>query len=233
MGYVYPVYQPFLFGNEKQYVNDCLDSTWISSKGKYIEHFEKKFAEDIGVEYATTVGNGTLALHAALLALNIKLDDEIIVPTFTYIASVNAISYMNAKPVFADSLPDTWQIDPILTLKNRIAKKYESLFNNSDVVFHSENKFVTNSFWMCSLLISKPQKRDHLRSFLSDHGIETRPLFYPAHTMNIYRHITDDRFPIAKDISLRGINLPSYPGLTDEDVTFIAQSVLEFVNNHA
>ena len=96
----YPVYQPFFNGKEKEFVDDCIDSTWISSKGKYINLFEKEFADYVGVNYAASVCNGTVALHLALMALGIGEGDEVIVPTFTYIASVNAIIYCGAIPVF-------------------------------------------------------------------------------------------------------------------------------------
>jgi perosamine synthetase len=105
-----PVYQPYLNGNEKRYINECIDTSWISSKGKFVQEFEEDFAGYIGSKYATTVCNGTVALHLALLALDIKAGDEIIVPTFTYIASVNAITYIGARPVFADSDLKTWQV---------------------------------------------------------------------------------------------------------------------------
>ena len=107
-----PVYQPSLSGREKEYVIDCLESTWISSKGKYIDLFEKEFKKRLGVKHAITVSNGTVALHIALIALGIGTGDEVLVPSLTYIASVNAISYVGAKPVFVDSLKTTWQIDP-------------------------------------------------------------------------------------------------------------------------
>ena len=110
--YKYPVYQPSLKGNEKKYVNDCLDTNWLTWQGKYVKEFEDGFAKYIGADYATSTCNATVALHLALVALGIGPDDEVIVPTLTYIASVNAIVYCGAKPVFADSLPDTWQIDP-------------------------------------------------------------------------------------------------------------------------
>lgn len=111
MNYRYPVYQPSLNGNEKLYVNQCLDSTWISSKGTFIERFEKSFAEYTTITHAMTVSNGTVAMHLALLALDIGPGDEVIVPSFTYIASVNAIKYVGAIPVFADIEPNTWQLD--------------------------------------------------------------------------------------------------------------------------
>lgn len=107
-----PVYRPCLRGHERAYVNECLDSTWISSKGRFIADFETRFAGYLGVQHAATVSNGTVALHLALIALGIASGMEVIVPTLTYIASVNAIAYTGATPVFVDSLPDTWQMDP-------------------------------------------------------------------------------------------------------------------------
>jgi perosamine synthetase len=107
-----PIYQPDLCGNEREYVLDCLDSTWISSKGKYLPLFEQAFAKYVGASHATAVCNGTVALHLTLIALGLGTGDEVIVPTLTYVASANAISYAGATPVFVDSLGDTWQMDP-------------------------------------------------------------------------------------------------------------------------
>jgi perosamine synthetase len=122
----YPVYQPSLSGNEKKYVIECIDSTWISSKGKFINEFEKKFADYLGVEYAASVSNGTVALHVALLALGIGPGDEVIVPTFTYIASVNSITYTGATPVFVDSDASTWQMD-IADTRKKITPKTKAI----------------------------------------------------------------------------------------------------------
>lgn len=107
-----PVYKPFLGGNVRAYVDDCIDSTWISSRGKYVDEFEKEFGTYVGAEHTTSVFNGTVALHLALVALGLKPGDEVIVPTFTYVASVNTILQVGAVPVFVDSLEDTLQIDP-------------------------------------------------------------------------------------------------------------------------
>ena len=104
MKYKYPVYKPILSGNEKKYVNECLDSTWISSKGKFINKFENKFSDFLEIKYSASVSNGTVAIHVALLVLGIGLGDEVIAPSFTYIASVNAISYTGAKPVLSAAL---------------------------------------------------------------------------------------------------------------------------------
>lgn len=106
-----PVYEPYLFGNEEKYVNECLRSNWISSKGLFIDEFESKFASYIDARYATTVSNGTVALHCALMALSISSGDEVILPTLTYVASANAVRYVGATPVFVDSLLDSWNMD--------------------------------------------------------------------------------------------------------------------------
>jgi perosamine synthetase len=109
-----PVNNPVLTGNEKTYVMDCLESSWISSSGKYVEQFETTFAEFCGVKNAISCCNGTAALHLALLALGLEPGDEVIIPTLTFIATANAVAYCGGKPVFVDSEPDTWNMDPEL-----------------------------------------------------------------------------------------------------------------------
>jgi perosamine synthetase len=109
---MYPLYRPYLSGNERQLVNECLDSTWISSRGEFIGKFEQQFADYVGARHATTVCNGTVALHLAMLAIGIGPGDEVIVPTLTYVASVNMIVQAGASPVFVDSVEGTWQVDP-------------------------------------------------------------------------------------------------------------------------
>jgi perosamine synthetase len=109
-----PVAAPALGGNEKSYVVDCLDSTWISSTGKYLDRFESMFAEFCGVKHAVACSNGTTALHLALLTLGVGSGDEVIVPTLTFVASANAVTYCGARPVFVDSSVGTWAIDPAL-----------------------------------------------------------------------------------------------------------------------
>jgi perosamine synthetase len=106
-----PVCEPYLNGNEKKYVDDCLNTGWISSAGKYVSAFEEQFASYCGVRYGVGVCNGTVALHLALTTLGITKGDEVIVSNFTMIASVFAICYTGAMPVFVDVEPGTWNID--------------------------------------------------------------------------------------------------------------------------
>ena len=109
-----PVYRPHLGETEKLYVNQAMDSTWISSKGPFLDRFEHEFPAYLGAAHGVATNNGTTSLHVALAALGIGPGDEVIVPTFTYIASVNAITYTGATPVFVDSEPDFWNLDPAL-----------------------------------------------------------------------------------------------------------------------
>jgi len=106
-----PVCSPTLNGKEWEYVKECLDTNWISSKGGFIEEFETKFAEYVGVKYGVTTTSGTTAIHLALATLGIKEKDEIIIPAFTMMGSVYPILYQKAIPVLVDSEPDTWNID--------------------------------------------------------------------------------------------------------------------------
>jgi perosamine synthetase len=358
-----PIYQPSLDGNEKKYVNDCLDSSWISSKGKYIPLFEEKFSEYIGVNHSTSVCNGTVALHLALVTLGIGMGDEVIVPSFTYIASVNTIVITGAQPVFVDSLEDTWQMDPedvkkkitpktkaivavhiyghpcememlqkiakennvfliedcaeafgslynnkhtgtfgdiatfsfygnktittgeggmivtndetlydrtyhlkmhglakyreywhdvigfnyrmtnicaaigLAQLENaeeKILKKrelrnwYEKAFSGTSIKTHSEAKNVFHSYWMYSILVDNHKTREDLRKHLSECGIETRPSFYPVHTMPMFVRKFHS-LPVAEHLGWCGINLPSWPGLSEQQVGQIGEIIIKYL----
>lgn len=103
---------PVFNGNEKKYLNECIDTGWVSANGRFIDEFEEKFAEFCGVKYGVACSNGTVTLHLALKALGIGPGDEVIMPTFTYIATANSVAYCGATPIFVDSEPGTWNIDP-------------------------------------------------------------------------------------------------------------------------
>jgi len=101
-------------GNEKAYVMDCLDSTWISSAGKYVEKFESSFADFCGARHAVSCCNGTVALHLAMVALGLGPGDEVIVPTLTFVATANVVRYCGARPIFVDVEPDSWTMNSAL-----------------------------------------------------------------------------------------------------------------------
>lgn len=106
-----PLSVPEISGNEWRYVKDCLDTGWVSSVGSYVSRFEEMVADYVGAKYAVATVNGTSALHVSLIACGVQPNDEVIVPTLTFIAPVNIIRYCNAYPVFMDCDMDTLCID--------------------------------------------------------------------------------------------------------------------------
>jgi len=107
-----PLHEPRFIGNEKKYLSDCIDSTFVSSVGKYVDTFEKEFAKTVGSKYAIATVNGTAALHVCLILADVKNDDEVITQPLTFVATCNAISYCGAKPVFVDVDLDTMGMSP-------------------------------------------------------------------------------------------------------------------------
>ncbi|MCY7397910.1 MAG: DegT/DnrJ/EryC1/StrS family aminotransferase [Sphingomonas bacterium] len=357
-----PVYQPDLSGNERRYVLDCVESGWISSIGKYTTQFEQMLCEYTGIEHAVAVSNGTVALHLALHCLDIGPGDEVIVPSFTYIASVNTIAQTGATPVFVDSRSGDWLIDvddvrrkitprtkaimavhlygsvcdmpalvalaqehglqivedcaealgstlngnhvgafgdvgtfsffgnktvttgeggmvvakdaalaarmrkvkgqgqslerrywhdelgfnyrmtnvcaaigvaqmerieAILERKRQIAALYRAELRDGGVEFQRPLEGVASSDWLVSLLLPLGADRESVMQRLAYKGVDSRPVFYCAHHMPMYR--TGGSHPVAENIAARGISLPSYPALTDEQVITISQTLLAVI----
>jgi len=106
-----PLCAPEIRGNEWSYIRECLDTKWVSSAGGFVERFENEISAYLNAKYAVATVNGTAALHIALLVAGVGPDDEVLVSTLTFIASVNAIRYVGAWPVFIDSEPDYWQME--------------------------------------------------------------------------------------------------------------------------
>ncbi|PYM56653.1 MAG: aminotransferase DegT, partial [Candidatus Rokuibacteriota bacterium] len=108
---IIPVSDPKLDGNELRYLTQCIQSNWISSAGRFVREFEQTFAAAMGCQYGVACSNGTTALHLALAALGVGPGDEVVIPTFTMIATANAIRYTGAVPVLVDAERDTWNMD--------------------------------------------------------------------------------------------------------------------------
>ena len=108
---IIPVCEPLLDGNELKYVQQAVETNWISSAGSFIHEFEAKFAEKCGARYGIACANGTVAMHLALATLGLEPGDEVILPTFTMIATINAVAYCGATPVLVDNEPHYWQMD--------------------------------------------------------------------------------------------------------------------------
>lgn len=117
---------PVFNGNEKKYLNECIDTGWVSANGRFIEKFEEKFAEYCGVKYAVSCANGTVSLHLIMLGLGIQPGDEVIMPTLTYIATANAVRFCGGIPVFVDSVKGTFNIDPA-KLEEKISERTKAI----------------------------------------------------------------------------------------------------------
>jgi perosamine synthetase len=123
---IIPVCEPTLSGNELKYVTDAVETNWISSAGSYIRRFEALFAEKMGAAYGIACANGTVALHLALATLGLEPGDEVIIPTFTMIATANAVTYLGARPVLVDSEPQTWNMD-VAQIKAKITPRTKAI----------------------------------------------------------------------------------------------------------
>ena len=365
MEITYPVYKPFLGGNEKKYVVECIDTGWISSRGVFVPKFEEDFGNFIGALEPIAVSNGTVALHLALESLGVGPGDEVIVQSMTYIATVNAIIYVGATPVFVDSNLDDWQmqiqgIEDVITVrtkailvahlyggvadlnelvkiakkfnlflvedcaeslgstfegmatgtigdvatfsffgnktittgeggmvvakdpkvrekvrllkgqglspgreywhevvgynyrmtnicaaigvaqmermsniqreKSRISHHYRKSIKSAEVQFQAIQVNVSICEWLVSIVVPQ-ESRDSLRVYLASEGIETRPFFFPVHTMPMYSKFARD-LPNSEIISKSGLNLPSYPELSNADIEFIASKIDTFLLLH-
>lgn len=107
-----PLHEPRFMGNEKQYLNDCIDSTFVSSVGEYVSRFESMMRELTGAKYVIATGNGTMALHMSLILAGVRDGDEVITQPLSFVATCNAISYERAHPVFVDVDRDTMSMSP-------------------------------------------------------------------------------------------------------------------------
>jgi perosamine synthetase len=106
-----PLSVPNLAGNEWKYIKECLDTNWVSSVGSFVDRFEKSLVDFTGAKYAVSVVNGTAALHVSLMLSGVEKGDYVIVPNITFIASVNSIKYVDAKPILIDVQGQNWQMD--------------------------------------------------------------------------------------------------------------------------
>ena len=121
-----PIAEPSLGEEEFQNVIEAVKSGWISSKGKFIAEFEQNFAQYCSRKYGVATSNGTVALHLALKTIGITKDDEVIVPDLAFVAVANVVTYCSAKPVFVDSHPEYWCIDPE-KIEDKITKNTKAI----------------------------------------------------------------------------------------------------------
>lgn len=128
-----PLSEPCFGGREWEFVKNCLDSGWVSSAGSYVTEFEAAVAARCGTKHAVATVNGTAALHIALLLAGVKADEEVLLPTLTFVATANAVRYLGAWPVLIDCEPRHWQMNPELVagfLRQSCQRRDGNWFNN-------------------------------------------------------------------------------------------------------
>ncbi len=121
-----PVNTPLLSGREKELLNECIDTGWISSEGPFVSQFEEKFSNFVGREYGIACANGSGALDIAIAALKIGPGDEVIMPTFTIISPALSVIRAGAKPVLIDSDPVTWNMD-VNQIESKLTEKTKAI----------------------------------------------------------------------------------------------------------
>ena len=179
-----PLSEPTLQGNEWKYVKECIDGEWVSSAGKYVNLFEQKIAEYTGAKFAIACVNGTSALQVSLRLAGVRPGDEVIVPTLTFIAPVNAIAYNGASPVFMDA-DEYYNIDIMKTIDFIQNQTY---FRNNATYNKTTNKRISaivpvhvwgNAAWLDNL-IPLCQERNISTSFEKRHM--SKPIKFPHPT---------------------------------------------------
>ena len=134
-----PLHEPKFIGNEKKYLNQCIDTTYVSSVGKFVDQFEEKIAKYTGAKYAIATTNGTSAIHISLILAGVEEDNEVITQPLNFVASCNAISYCNAEPIFIDVDRDTMGLSPS-ALKSFLDKN--TTVKNKQCINNKTNKII-------------------------------------------------------------------------------------------
>ncbi|MGE7792703.1 DegT/DnrJ/EryC1/StrS family aminotransferase [Lysinibacillus fusiformis] len=132
-----PLHEPTFNDKEVEYVTDCIKTGWVSSVGSYVTRFEEDLAKFVGVKRAVAVVNGTAALHIALKVAGVEVNDEVLMPSLTFIATANAVSYLQAIPHFVDVERNTLGVDAI-ALRNYLEEISE--VRNSELFNKQTNK---------------------------------------------------------------------------------------------
>lgn len=169
---IIPVNRPLFSKLEKKYLNQCIDSGWISSGGSFILKFEDSFKKIVSRRYSATVSNGTAALDIAIKTLNLKKGDEIIVPNFTIISCLNEIIREGIKPIFIDADPNTFNIDSD-QIESKITKKTKAILIahiyglpvNLDKIITLKNKYKLKLIEDCAEQLGQTYKKKPIGSF--------------------------------------------------------------------
>jgi perosamine synthetase len=216
-------------------IEDCAESLGSTYKGKHTGTFGDIAAFSFFGNKTITTGEGGMVVsnNKSTIEKAANFKNQGISTGIQYWHDCIGYNYRMTNICAAIGLAQLEHIKPIIEQKTRVANTYKSLFENSGVHIQAQHPDAFHVYWMCSFLLPPNINRDKLRSYLDEYGIESRPVFYPVHTMPMYEaYAKGMRFPNSEEISRRGINLPSYPSLSYDDITFIANKVLDFIKLH-
>jgi perosamine synthetase len=210
-------------------VEDCAESTGSTYNGKLTGTFGDIATFSFFGNKTITTGEGGMVVtnDETLYDRVFHFKGQGLAKHRQYWHDVIGYNYRMTNICAAIGLAQFEQLEKFLAQKRQVADWYKKYLNNSVTSFHGEHGNVFHSYWMCSILVETPAQREQLRDELMEKGIETRPLFYPIHTMPMYS-AKFQKYPVAENLGWRGINLPSYPSLEEKQVKHICDIINNF-----
>ena len=211
-------------------VEDCAESIGTKYRGRHVGTFGDIATYSFYGNKTITTGEGGMVTtnDETLHTRAVHYKGQGLAAHRQYWHDVIGYNYRMTNICAALGLAQLEQVATFLGRKRQIAELYRKGLEGSGATLHLETQNCTHSFWMCSILVGDPADRDPLRDHLAKHGIETRPTFYPVHTMPMYAK-QYQRHSVAEDIGWRGINLPSWPGLKDSEIDEICSATREYL----
>jgi perosamine synthetase len=210
-------------------IEDCAEAIGSRYKDKHVGTFGDISTFSFYGNKTITTGEGGMIVtnDKTLRERLLHLNRQGLAKYREYWHDIVGYNYRMTNICAAIGLAQLEQVGEILRKKRAIAELYKQLLQATNYKVHSEMGSIYHSYWMVSILVPQAEQRDPLRQRLTEAGIETRPLFYPVHTMPMYSQ-RYQLHKVAEDIGWRGINLPSYPDLTEDQIGYICEALVSF-----
>ena len=212
-------------------IEDCAEAFGSRFKDIHVGNFGNISAFSFFGNKTITTGEGGMVSTNSkkIFELAVRLKGQGLAKNREYWHDIVGYNYRMTNICAAIGLAQLERANKIIEKKRQLAEWYYDNLIGTGLEFHKADNNIFHSYWMVNILVNDYKDRDKLREHLKNTGVETRPIFYPIHTMPIYKK-KGEKFPTAEDIARRGITLPSYPGLTKKDVIFICNKIREYYN---
>jgi perosamine synthetase len=209
-------------------IEDCAEAFGSLYKGQHVGTFGDVATFSFFGNKTITTGEGGMVVskNKDIHERACHLKSQGVSKTREYWHDKLAFNYRMTNICAAIGLAQLERADEIINLKRQVADWYREALEGLPLQMHAEQPGTRHSYWMCSVLLDDPSQRQALRDHLKNKGIETRPLFAPAHNMPHCK--TEETFPVAQDLSSRGMNLPSYPTLSQEQVQQVVEEIRSY-----